>query len=113
MLLMGLRLSEGVPLDRLMQLGGVRPAPAAIAELVKLGLLAVSPVAAAVNGSSKHPDDIIACAGPGLPPEGMAFNPSRRIRATAEGRLVLNAVVAKLAGAFEPASRMDNTASAS
>ncbi len=38
-LLMGLRLTEGLGLDRLVALGGVTPAQAAIAELVDLGLL--------------------------------------------------------------------------
>jgi putative oxygen-independent coproporphyrinogen III oxidase len=41
-LLMGLRIREGIALDRLARLGGVVPAKAAIAELVDLGLLTVS-----------------------------------------------------------------------
>lgn len=43
MLLMGLRLTEGVNLDRLVGQGGVRPAPAAIAELAELGLIEAVP----------------------------------------------------------------------
>ena len=38
MLLMGLRLTEGVDLDRLARQGGMRPTAAAIAELTELGL---------------------------------------------------------------------------
>ncbi len=41
-LLMGLRLEEGVDLGRLERLGGVRPSPAAVSELVEQGELAVS-----------------------------------------------------------------------
>ena len=40
MLLMGLRLVEGVDLERLAGIGGVAPSEGAIAELVDLGLLA-------------------------------------------------------------------------
>jgi oxygen-independent coproporphyrinogen-3 oxidase len=43
MLLMGLRLTEGVDLDRVVGQGGVRPAPAAIAELAELGLIEAVP----------------------------------------------------------------------
>jgi oxygen-independent coproporphyrinogen-3 oxidase len=115
MLLMGLRLSEGVDLERLASLGGVRPSRAVIAELVDLGLLvaAASPTAMRADRRANEFDEIIACAGPGLPP--VVSGPSsrwQRVRATPAGRLVLNAVVAKLAGSFEPASRMDNIASA-
>ena len=39
LLLMGLRLTEGVDLERLARLGGVMPAPAAINRLVALGML--------------------------------------------------------------------------
>ena len=42
MLLMGLRLSEGIDLERLASLGKVRPDPAVIEELVGLGLLQVA-----------------------------------------------------------------------
>jgi coproporphyrinogen III oxidase-like Fe-S oxidoreductase len=39
-LMMGLRLTEGLELERLEELAGVRPAPAAIAPLAEDGLLA-------------------------------------------------------------------------
>jgi oxygen-independent coproporphyrinogen-3 oxidase len=51
-------------------------------------------------------DEIVACAGPGLPPEGQAAPPGR-IRVTPQGRLVLNAVVAKLSNGFQRADRTD------
>ena len=65
MLLMGLRLSEGVSLKRLAQTGGQLPARDAIAALVDLGML-------------RHDEA------------------GARIVATAEGRLVLNSVIAAL-----------------
>jgi oxygen-independent coproporphyrinogen-3 oxidase len=110
MLLMGLRLSEGVDLGDLASLGGVRPDAGVIDELVALGLLeTLGASAAKVLASPSLPDDvdvIRACAGPGLAPETFAtagISPVR-IRATRRGRLVLNAVVAKLARGFVPAA---------
>ncbi len=77
MLMMGLRLSEGVNLDRLASLGGVRPSTPAMDGLAGLGLLdAISETAQA--------------------------NRPRAIRATPKGRFVLNAVVAELSRSFEP-----------
>ncbi|HVX36715.1 MAG TPA: radical SAM family heme chaperone HemW [Hyphomicrobium sp.] len=110
MLLMGLRLSEGVDLDQLAALGGVRPEARAIDELVALGLLNVIGAADGPRPvAMPHSDDrdiIRACAGPGLAPEAFAAQamPSTRIRATRAGRLVLNAVVAKLANGFVSAA---------
>jgi oxygen-independent coproporphyrinogen-3 oxidase len=69
MLLMGLRLTEGVDLARLGEIGGVRPAAGQIDELQGLGLIERV-------GSS-------------------------RIRATGEGRFVLNALVVHLSHSFE------------
>ncbi len=83
-LLMGLRLKEGVDLERLAAQGGVDPPAAAIAELTALGLLERIPGPAA----------------------------GRRIRATPKGRFVLNEVVLRLALGLEPGRRahsaMDN-----
>ncbi len=110
MLLMGLRLSEGIDLERLAALGGVRPSAATISELVGLGLLqsaAASRPAVSGNWRGSELDEIVACAGPGLPPDVVRSSPER-IRVTPQGRLVLNAVVAKLSGNFEPAERVDN-----
>jgi oxygen-independent coproporphyrinogen-3 oxidase len=110
MLLMGLRLSEGVDLDQLAALGGVRPDARAIDDLVALGLLNIfgladGPWPVAIPHSGDR-DVIRACAGPGLAPEAFAgqATPPARIRATRAGRLVLNAVVAKLAKGFVSAA---------
>lgn len=110
MLLMGLRLSEGVDLDQLAALGGVRLDARAIDELVALGLLTIiGPADGPPPVATPHADDgdiIRACAGPGLAPEAFTIHarPSALIRATRAGRLVLNAVVAKLANGFVSAA---------
>jgi oxygen-independent coproporphyrinogen-3 oxidase len=111
MLLMGLRLSEGVDLDRLATLGGVRPDARVIADLAALGLLETIGVpdaadVASAGAYSDDPDYIRACTGPGLAPEGLQLQARMplRIRATRAGRLVLNAVVAQLAMGFVPAA---------
>ncbi len=44
---MGLRLEEGLDLERLARIGGVRPSEAAVAELCRQGLIA------AVDGGSR------------------------------------------------------------
>jgi putative oxygen-independent coproporphyrinogen III oxidase len=80
-LLMGLRLSEGIDLDRIA--GAAAPSAAAVADLAALGLVETAPGASA----------------------------ERRIRATANGRFVLNEIVLRLALSCEPreasASPMD------
>lgn len=111
MLLMGLRLREGIDLDRLAALGGVRPSAEAIAHLRSLGMIDVAhgdtfePVAAG-NWRDNELDPIPMCAGPGLPPEASSFGaghnapPPSLIRATPKGRFVLNAVVSELSKSF-------------
>jgi len=83
MLLMGLRLGEGVDLDRLTRISGSSPSPAAIAALVRQGLLETIP------GANGKP----------------------RLRATRSGRFILNEIVLRLAVSFssrvEPASLLD------
>nr|HML28307.1 radical SAM family heme chaperone HemW [Hyphomicrobium sp.] len=109
MLLMGLRLAEGIDLSRLAALGGVRPGTAAIDELTELGLLQIVASSAEETVADWHRnelDEIRACAGPGLAPEAQPC-PSHRIRVTPLGRLVLNAIVAKLSNGLQPAERMD------
>jgi oxygen-independent coproporphyrinogen-3 oxidase len=111
MLLMGLRLSEGVDLDQLAALGGVRPGAHVVGGLIAMGLLeAVAASGAGRPGGDLEQDDdrdiIRGCAGPGLAPETFAAHvtsPSR-IRVTRAGRLVLNAVVAELSKGFVPAA---------
>ncbi len=83
LLLMGLRLCEGVDLEHLARRGGIRPSAAAIDELTELGLIE------------------------GVPgPEGHV-----RLRATRNGRFVLNEIVLRLSLSFEarpsPASLLD------
>lgn len=117
MLLMGLRLSEGVELQRLAEVGGVRPSKSAIDELRELGLLETLPSSscnvsnAPANWRSNELEEIIMCSGPGLTPETKPL-PAERIRVTPRGRLVLNAVVAKLSNGFQQTDRMDNLRSA-
>jgi len=72
MLLMGLRLTEGIDLDRLALTGGAEPSSAVLQELLDLGLI-----------------------------ERVA-GPQRRIRATREGRFILNEIVLRLAASFSP-----------
>lgn len=119
MLLMGLRLREGIDIGRLEALGGVRPDRAVIDELVSLGLLEVEGpcLSPATNWSRDGLDEIAACSGPGLAPEVEAMAPEcaagrGRLRATRAGRMVLNAVVAELAKSFMSAGRMDNALTA-
>ena len=66
---MGLRLSEGVDLERLESLSGVRPSPAAMASLTQQGLIEAIPG-------------------------------TQRIRATGNGRFILNEIVLRLAMSF-------------
>jgi putative oxygen-independent coproporphyrinogen III oxidase len=101
MLLMGLRLSEGIDLEQLASLGDVRPDQSVIDELVGLGLLELTGAARPIVYED---GEIRACAGPGLAPDIVSGSSSPRIRATRPGRLVLNAVVAKLARGFVPAA---------
>jgi oxygen-independent coproporphyrinogen-3 oxidase len=119
MLLMGLRLAEGLDLDRLAEVGGVRPTDEAIADLVDLGVLEhIEPHAAAgeIRGcvGSAHPGEWADVAGvsplasdgkcdPRLP-EARGLTPSAlpRIRATGHGRFILNELVLRLSQSFQP-----------
>ena len=108
MLLMGLRLREGIDLDRLARLGGVRASEDAIAHLKALGMIDVArgdtfdpPLPG--NWRENELDGIAMCAGPGLAPDSVAGHnapPPSLIRATPKGRFVLNAVVAELSKSF-------------
>lgn len=69
MLLMGLRLGEGVDLERLARIGGRRPSQAAIAALTQQGLVEM------IAGT-------------------------QRLRATGNGRFILNEIVLRLAMSF-------------
>ncbi len=101
-LLMGLRLSEGIDLDRLAAVGGLRPQPHALAALERGGLIEYVPA-----HETSPPDaewrrhEIRACIGPGLAPAALGPPPSR-IRATKHGRFVLNEIVLRLSSGFGP-----------
>ena len=120
MLLMGLRLREGVDLGRLRALGGVEPSKQAMDGLMALGLLERMPAAApgTVSGNwrANELEPISMCLSPGERPEHdvvpQAVSASTNIiRATPKGRFVLNAVVAELSKSFATVvapSPMDN-----
>jgi len=112
MLLMGLRLSEGVDLGRLARVGGVRPSQSVTAKLSEFGLVEQIGEDAqhSVNWRANELEPIGLCLGPGLAPQGDTCAPKpgvRGLRATARGRFVLNAVVAELSRSFEPIRGMD------
>jgi putative oxygen-independent coproporphyrinogen III oxidase len=111
MLLMGLRLTEGIDLDRLSALSGLKPAKSVVANLAREGLvelMSTDPGFETTQFLDSHPDDIRACVGPGLAPAPSTRQ--SRLRATAEGRLVLNEVIAKLAIGLEPAASASKSA---
>jgi putative oxygen-independent coproporphyrinogen III oxidase len=97
MLLMGLRVAEGLDLQRLAQIGGAVIAPAALAELMDEGL--VEDVGALSKGFGDGLDEIRSCVGPSLGSRGRTRGQGA-IRATRAGRLVLNDVVLRLSRAF-------------
>jgi putative oxygen-independent coproporphyrinogen III oxidase len=102
MLLMGLRVAEGLDLERLGRVGGVRIDEHAVAELAANGLVEQLP--ATRSGFGEGLDEIRACLGPGLAPQAHARQGDRnRLRVTRQGRIVLNEVVLALARAFRPA----------
>ena len=116
MLMMGLRLREGVDLDRLEALGRVRPASSTLDHLSELGLIEAGSADsfASGHGGNDH-DAILMCSESGFAPEqarrhaGAATSP-QLIRATPKGRFVLNAVVAEISKSFVSVGRMDKPA---
>lgn len=107
MLLMGLRLSEGVDLDRLAVIGDVRPSRSTLEKLRDLGFIQFvdQPLAGTENWRANELSEIPMCTSPGLAPDASHLSAERspaRIRATPSGRFVLNAVVAELSRSFEP-----------
>jgi oxygen-independent coproporphyrinogen-3 oxidase len=110
MLLMGLRLAEGIDLERLAALAGMRPPDSTLAALERDGL--IEKVALPDQASeTTWRDEIRACVGPGMRPSQSPSPTYRRVRATKRGRFVLNEIVLQLALSFEPhqshASAMD------
>lgn len=99
MLLMGLRLAEGVNLDRLAAEFGVQPSEAVISRLCNLGMVELTGSSEVALGDF---DCITACIGPGQVPASQPYEaPSRYLRAVGEGRFVLNALIAELAAGLE------------
>ncbi len=112
MLLMGLRLAEGVDLGRLADIGGARPSDSVITKLSQLGLVEMigGEVQHSVNWRANELEPIGLCLGPGLAPQaGVSVTKAAppKLRATPRGRFVLNAVVAELSRSFEPTRGMD------
>lgn len=95
MLLMGLRLAEGLDLDRLEALTGLAPGQGAIDDLVATGHLErpPSPILKSAPLDDGGLDEIRGCIGP-APRED--WTPQRRIRATRQGRFILNELVLRL-----------------
>ncbi|WP_072395558.1 radical SAM family heme chaperone HemW [Hyphomicrobium sp. CS1GBMeth3] len=96
MLLMGLRLEEGIDLDRLAAIGGLTPSTSTIEGLMRQGLIERLP-----DHHESGLDDIRACLGPGLAPATRMAAPLSRIRATEAGRFLLNRLVLELSASLE------------
>jgi len=101
LLLMGLRLREGLDLSRLARVGGVEIAAGVVADLRGQGLIEVVGTDRGDFGDGL--DEIRSCLGPGLQPGAPAASGPRRLRVTRQGRLVLNEVVLALSRALVPA----------
>lgn len=99
MLLMGLRLEEGIDLDRLAAIAGLSPRASTIEGLIHQGLIERSDTHR--DALMPGPDDIRACLGPGLAPAVTNTAPLGRIRATEAGRFLLNRLVLELAASLE------------
>lgn len=102
MLLMGLRLDEGIDLDRLARIGGLVPRPATVCGLIEQGLIERMPAPEPMP--EFDPGEIRACIGPGLAPAPSAASAAHlgRIRATDAGRFILNRLVLELSASVSP-----------
>lgn len=102
MLIMGLRLDEGIDLDRLRRVGGRVPRASTVAALVGQGLL--EHTGGRDDAEQTGLDEIRACLGPGLAPSALPSQPASlgRIRASGPGRFVLNRLVLELSASLEP-----------
>ncbi|MGE5266222.1 MAG: radical SAM family heme chaperone HemW [Deltaproteobacteria bacterium] len=96
MLLMGLRLAEGVDLQTMARRFGFAPSGSQIAELKSLRLLEI-------RDEEPDPDVIRACVGPGMRAMAPAntYAPRPAIRAAGSGRFVLNELVRRLSLSME------------
>ena len=98
MLLMGLRLTEGIDLEVMARRFGFSPAASELEELENLELLEI------VNDRAGDPDIIRACVGPGMRPTASPGPPLRpAVRAAGSGRFVLNELVRRLSLHMEAA----------
>ena len=102
MLLMGLRLSEGIDLDRIAAASGQSPRAPVLAALVHDGLIERIAKHDVSPGQSSWPDEIKACVGPGMRPAVHVAPPFGHIRATKQGRFVLNEIVLRISASFIP-----------
>jgi len=105
MLLMGLRLTEGIDIGEMGRRFGIVPSQEEVADLARLGFLEImEPDNSAFEDGLPHDPDLIrACIGPGIGPV-MAPNKLKstaRIRAVGEGRFVLNELVRRLSLRWE------------
>lgn len=101
MLLMGLRVAEGLDLARLSRVSGVALTGDAIDSLQAQGL--IERVGPSRDAFGEGLDEIRACLGPGLKPDAKTRPGAQRVRVTSAGRLILNEVVLALARSFVPA----------
>ncbi len=92
MLLMGLRLAEGIDLESMARRFGFAPAASEIADLERMGLIEV------LDDPARDPDIIRGCVGPAVSHVApTAYAPRQpTIRAVGEGRFVLNELVRRL-----------------
>ncbi len=92
MLLMGLRLTEGIDLDTMARRFGFAPAASEVADLERMGLIE------SLEAADDDADIIRACVGPGIAPADATTYTHRHptIRAVGAGRFVLNELVRRL-----------------
>jgi oxygen-independent coproporphyrinogen-3 oxidase len=102
MLLMGLRLSEGIDLDRIAAASGQSPRAPVLAALEHDGLIERIAKHDVSPGQSSWPDEIKACVGPGMRPAVHVEPPFGHVRATKQGRFVLNEIVLRISASFIP-----------
>ncbi|HYD16221.1 MAG TPA: radical SAM family heme chaperone HemW [Hyphomicrobium sp.] len=101
MLLMGLRLEEGIDLDRFARIAGLAPRARTLDGLIEQGF--IERIGAGHTRAAPEFDEIGACLGPGLPPAATLAPSLGRIRATGSGRFILNQLVLELSSSLEPA----------
>jgi coproporphyrinogen III oxidase-like Fe-S oxidoreductase len=92
MLLMGLRLTEGIDLETMARRFGFAPASSEVADLESMGLIEI------LEAADDDADIIRACIGPGIAPAAVMAYTRRHptIRAVGTGRFVLNELVRRL-----------------